>query len=76
LAQPPFVAPGVSSTLPDLSAAASTAAATGLGKGGHKASIVEVPASILDALASKEGLFIKQKVDMLESLVDWEVPNR
>jgi len=35
-----------------------------------------VPASILDALASKEGLFIKQKVDMLESFVDWEVPNR
>lgn len=47
-----------------------------MSKGGMVSVSVTVPATVLDGLAAQTGLFIKQRVDILEVACNWEVPNK
>ena len=56
--------------------AAAISDSDGMSKGGMVTVSVSVPATVLDGLAAKNGLFIKQRIDWLEVACNWEVPNK
>ena len=56
--------------------AAAISSSDGMSKGGMVTATVSMPATVLDGLAAKSGLFIKQRIDWLEIACNWEVPNK